>query len=278
MRWKGCADTPVGTAIPPVVKIGDSVYVGDGLRKKTEESTVFKYSITLDTWSSLPKCPTIEHGLAAMNNELIVIGGRKSDKATNIVYTFRDDKWQRVLPPMPTARYLPSATSHENRLILAVGGTLETKQDGEFIRTDIVEIYKKDDSWYSTKRLPFPLTQFTTYIVGDTCYTLGGVTDGDDTYITLYTTVSSLLENAVPADGRYSTPQIPITWEKLQDKHPLTFPSLVELDGKLVAMGGSADRYHRLGTKFISAYDFATDTWVKCKGAELPLPSTDQVY
>ena len=36
-------------------------------------------------------------------------------------------------------------------------------------------------------------------------------------------------------------------------------------------MGRSVDRNLRYGSKFISTYDFATDTWVECKGAELPL-------
>ena len=36
-------------------------------------------------------------------------------------------------------------------------------------------------------------------------------------------------------------------------------------------MGGSVDPNRRRGSKFISTYDFATDTWVECKGAELPL-------
>ena len=46
--------------------------------------------------------------------------------------------------------------------------------NGEFTHTDIIEIYKKDDCWYSTERLPFVLTQFTIQMIGDTCYTLGG--------------------------------------------------------------------------------------------------------
>lgn len=39
----------------------------------------------------------------------------------------------------------------------------------------------------------------------------------------------------------------------------------------LTAMGGTYDGRLRLGSKFISMYDFATDTWVECKGAELPV-------
>ena len=36
-------------------------------------------------------------------------------------------------------------------------------------------------------------------------------------------------------------------------------------------MGGSVDHQRCLGTWYISTYDFATDTWVECKGDELPL-------
>lgn len=84
--------------------------------------------------------------------------------------------------------------------------------------------------------------------------------------------MSSLLENDLRADSRYPIPPISTMWEKLEDKHPLTFSSLVELDGRLVAVGGSVDPKYRQGTKFISTYDFATNTWVECKGAEIPLP------
>ena len=254
------------------MKIGDNVYVGDGLRKDGDTSGIFKYSLTHDTWSRLPDCPTYQHGLATLDEELIVIGGHADGVASNLVYTFRNDKWQQVLPPMPTSRFNLSAASYENKLIIAAGGTLMVSINGEFTHTDRVEIYKKDDCWYSTKRLPFTLSQFTTQMMGDTCYTLGGTaTTPDDSSTALYASVSSLLTNAVPADTKYTTPQIPITWKRLQDKHPLTFPSLVELDGRLVVMGGSVGQKQRHGSKFISTYDFTTDTWVEYKGAELPL-------
>ena len=257
ISWRRCTDSPVTNAIPPTVKIGDNVYAGYGLRKRGEAKMIFKYSLTQDTWSPLPDCPTFQHGLATLDDELIVIGGLEAGQTSNKVYTFRDKKWQQVLPPMPTPRCLLCTASYENRLILAAGGTTRVNAKGEVMCTDKVEIYKKDGCWYSTKRLPFPVYQFTMQIVGDTCYILGGVTHIDNSSTTLYTTVSSLLENAA--------------WEKLQQAHPLTHPSLVELNGRLVVMGGSVDHKYRQGSKFISAYDSETDTWVECKGAELPL-------
>ena len=273
INWRRFTDSPVTNAIPPTVKIGDNVYVGYGLRKREDEKTIFKYSLTHDTWSRLPDCPTFQHGLGTLDDELIVIGGRAIDGlASNKVYTFRDDKWQQVLPPMPTPRELHSTASYKNKLIIAAGGIVCTNSKGETTRTDKVEIYKKDDCWYSTTRLPFPLTQFTIQMIRDTCYTLGGTADNfKQSSTALHASVSSLIENAVPADSKYTTPQIKSTWEELQAIHPLTFPSLVELDGRLVVMGGSVDRQHRRGSRFISTYDFAADTWVECKGAELPL-------
>ena len=255
------------------MKIGDNVYVGDGLRKLKYKTTIFKYSLTHDTWSHLPDCPTLQHGLATLDDELIVIGGLTPDNLqTNNVYTFRAAKWQQVLPPMPTPRGSLSTASYENKLIIAAGGTINLNFKGETTRTDVVEIYKKDDCWYSTTRLPFQITQFTIQVIGDKCFTLGGVANSyNDCYTALYASVSSLLEHAIPADSKYTTPQIQSTWEKIPEQHPLTCPSLVELDGRLVVIGGSVDELQRRGSKFISIYDFATDTWVECKGAELPL-------
>ena len=272
-EWTRCTDSPVTNAIPPTVKIGDNVYVGEALRKRGDETAIFKYSLTHDTWSRLPDCPTSQHGLATLDGELIVIGGNITGQLrTNNVYTFRNSKWKQVLPPMPTPRSLVSTTSYENKLIIAAGGTISRSSKGETTRTDRVEIYKKNDCWYSTKRLPFVITQFTMQMVGDTCYILGGTTYNPDYSSTaVYASVSSLRKDAVPADSKYTTPQIQSTWDRLQDKHPLTFPSLVELDGRLVVMGGSVDWKQRSGSKFISTYDFATDTWVEWKGAELPL-------
>ena len=82
ISWRRCTDSPVTNAIPPTVKIGDSVYVGCKLRNRGDDVTIFKYSLTHDTWSPLPDCPTIHHGLATLDDELIVIGGMISGKQT----------------------------------------------------------------------------------------------------------------------------------------------------------------------------------------------------
>lgn len=245
----------------------------------THEKRIFKYSITHGTWSTLPSCHgTYHQGLTTLDDELIAVGGKRAkDKtAVNTVYTFRGDEWKDILPAMPTPRWNLTAISHDNSVIIAAGGTTKRRSDGEFLRTDTVELYKRDTkSWYTTKRLPFELTQFSMCITDGTCYILGGgaaVKNYADSSTTLYATVTSLLDRAVStlAKSRFASPSE--TWEKFEDKHPLTYPSLVEMDGRLVAMGGSEHCEDRNGTTVVSEYNFSTKKWVMCTSSKLKQP------
>ena len=261
---------PLVTSSPQIVLIGDHVYVGGGFRINADtKNTVFKYSIQNDTWETLPYCQHTQFGLSTLNGELIVIGGLLAGKATNLVYTFRDGAWVKLLPPMPTSRYLFSTVSHENRYIIAAGGRIGEQTDGRAIKTDVVEIYDHNTKqWYNTIRLPSLTYTFTTCIIGGMCYKLGGT----GTTETMYVSLSSLNEDSVPADSTYSSPQIRKTWNVLKGLHPLIYTSLVEIGGTLTAMGGSYERELRRGTRYISTYDFTTDTWMECEGAQLPVP------
>ena len=258
---------PEPISVPQVVKIGNHVYVGGGMRRM--KGPMFKYSLHEDTWTVLPLCRTSGHSLATLDDELLAIGGMMPvNEVAHTVYTLRRNKWMEVLPPMPTPRCLHSSATHENRVIITAGGTTSIKETGERTQTDAVEIYIKDNQWYTTKRLPLPSSSFSLSIINDTCYILGGNT----TNYTMYATISSLLENAEPVDSQYSMPQCPVTWDQLKEKHPLILNTAVEINGNLFVMGGSPDIIMHHGTRFISTYDFATDTWVECKGAELPVP------
>ena len=275
MVWRKCADLPVARSATSVVRIGDSVYVSEGFTKPGDSYAIMKYILSQDTWMPLPPCPTYQHGLATLNEELIVIGGKVGPLVTrtNKVYTFRSNDWMEVLPPMPTPRSLLSTKSHENRMIIAAGGTKELKSNGEIVQTDVVEIYIKDRQWYTTKRLLFPLNSFSISIVGEMCYTLGGYGTPEQSCITIFATISSLLESAESADSsHYSVPQVPGTWKTLEDKHPLVHSTITDVDGKITALGGAVMKNSlKSGTKIISMYDFQSNSWVECKGAELPL-------
>ena len=80
--------------------------------------------------------------------------------------------------------------------------------------------------------------------------------------------LSSLIEGAVPAASLVQESKA----EWTTTEYPLYLSSIVELEGKLIAMGGSYDGVLRYGSKLISSYDFTTDMWVECQGVQLPVP------
>ena len=265
MTWERKADLPVGTSSPQIVKINNFMFVGGGFRGQFETSAIFQYHIIDHRWTTLCQCPVLDQGLASLNDELISVGGSCSQVATNIVYTFKDNQWKEVLPPMPTPCYHLSIVSY-NDLIVAAGGVTGRARDGKSLRTPAVEIYIRDRQWYITKPIAIPLALASTCVINDTCYILGG----NHCLTTLQVSLSSLIEEAIPATRLSVAQERKVGWTTTA--YPLHLPSIVELEGKLVAMGGSCDVVLRRGTRFISSYDFAADMWVECQGAQLPVP------
>ena len=255
------------------MKIGDWVFVGGGFRIKDDSSDIFQYSISGNTWTTLPQCPAFHQGLTTLNGELVSVGGMDSQGITNTVYTLSDDKWKEAIPPMPSPRCLLSTVSDNDGLIVAVGGRTGTARDGRALRTQAVEIYIRDRQWYTTKQLPIPISALSMCILGDMLYILGGVGRKiQDSRIALCASLPTLIEEAAPANVSSVVPETKEEWSILTAEHPLLYSSIIELDGKLVAMGGSHEEVLRRGTRFISSYDFVADVWVECHGAQLSVP------
>ena len=269
MTWEKKADLPVGISSPQIVKINNFVFVGGGLRNRFETSVTFQYHIIDNRWTTLCQCPVRCQGLASLNDELISVGGICSQVATNTVYTFKDNQWKEVLPPMPTPRYNLSTMSH-NDLIVVAGGSTGKARDGELLKTQAVEIYIRDRQWYITKPMPIPLALASTCVIGNTCYMLGGTGEPEHSLTTLQASLSSLIEEAIPATRLSVAHDRKVEWTTTA--YPLYLSSIVKLEGKLIAMGGSYDAVLRYGSRFISSYDFAADMWVECQGAQLPVP------
>lgn len=238
------------------------------MRKHDVSIDIFKYSISRNTWTALPHCPTYEHGLAELNHELVVIGGkiqhRITSEATDVVYTLKNRTWKKVLPRMSTPRCHLSVVSLKGTTIVAVGGVTSVSSVGKPLLTDAVEVYIQGrPQWYSTRALPAPSSLLSTVVIGNTCYVLGG---NATPHAAFRIALSSLLGNF------RSETAVSATWEQLLGNHPLICSSPVEINGKIVAVGGSVDTKLRQGTGFVSSYDFASNVWVECKSAQLPVP------
>ena len=102
--------------------------------------------------------------------------------------------------------------------------------------------------------------------INETCYILGGTARKDSVKIVICSTIFALLENATVSR------QHVLPWKRLPDEHPLCCSTPVELNGRLVTVGGSSHPMQREGTRFIGAYDYNIGMWVECKGAQLPVP------
>ena len=107
-------------------------------------------------------------------------------------------------------------------------------------------------------------------MIDDTCYILGGTGEPKHSLTLLQVSLSSLIEEAIPATRLSVAQERKVEWTTTA--YPLYLPSIVRLEGKLIAMGGSCDAVLRHGTRFISSYDFAADMWVECQEAKLPVP------
>ena len=140
---------------------------------------------------------------------------------------------------MITSRYSLSTLSHQNRLIVAAGGIVGVDRADQVHRTDIVEIYSSTEGkWLSTKRLPFPRSDSPVVIIQEKCFILGGATaETSLSHITTFEDVETLLLHTT-AKEKGSTLKTP-RWRKLPAHHPLTSPSSVELNQRLLTTGGS---------------------------------------
>jgi hypothetical protein len=255
VTWQRAANIPTATSSPRIVKIKDFVFVGGG----NHMTSIFRYSIIRDKWITLLQCPAYHQGLTTLNEELISVGGRSSQGVTNTVYTFRDEEWKEVLPPILTPRMHLIAVSHNNELIVAAGGSTDTDSDGSIRTIDTVEVYIHNRQWYAIKQLSIPFKISSTCVMDDTCY-MFGVREA------LHISLPNLMKTALQTND----PNAQREWKMLRAEQPIFLSSLVELDGKLAAMGGSCDGQLRVGTTYISFYDSTADTWVGCKRAQLP--------
>ena len=103
------ADLPIPTADATAVLIGRNVYLAGGIAPDVRSAMIVQvYNIDTGKWSILPPAPQYWSEAIAINNNLVLIGGRESstDKRTNMVSTWlvAEEKWTQTIPPMSTRR------------------------------------------------------------------------------------------------------------------------------------------------------------------------------
>ena len=251
------------------IVINGKIYYGGGLTDDNEY-IVCCYDPSQDKWTTLPPLPVRYFSLGQINGKLVAVGGQKiiiDEEKNNEMHTAYDEssqKWEEVVPPMPTARDTPGVLSVQSALVVAGGDTSTF--------SDVVEIFKPDTSqWYRTDPLPTACSDMLLVAIGNTCYGLGGY-NGSQLNQALYASVDDLLGNAVPANQttHSGSSDTQSAWKTLPNT-PTYWPTAAVLAGKLLAIGGSETSRGGADMKEVYMYSPSTgNSWIYI--SDLPAP------
>ena len=90
------------------VVVQGRVYVGGGYAGfKSDNYIVMEYDLSSGKWTKLPPYEVKFFAMAVINNQLVLVGGIKSDLVC--VWRAESQKWTQNFPEMPTGRSLCSA-------------------------------------------------------------------------------------------------------------------------------------------------------------------------
>ena len=266
VKWRRAADLPVDMYQHSVVRIGDTICCGGGFTGNNINTArqVFQYDPKEDKWTApFPLCPTIYFGLTHLEGRLVAVGGKEwnapLDTPINHVYTLKGSQGWTFLPPMPTARIFPTVFTF-NAHIISCGGIISRTDRHNYTCTNAVEIFSSDTSqWFTAQPLPMPIHLLSPTIIGDTCHLIGGLKSERGRSFPCDISVTASL----PLSCTQST-----VWKNIHPC-PLAGSAAVELDGQLVAVGGTTqERAHTS----VHVYIPSSDSWRELADSDLSLP------
>ena len=171
MKWEKAAPTPVGRYGHSAVILNGLVYVGSGVETGGNVSFVIDvYNPNEDKWGTPIDAPRCGFGMTALNNKLVIVGGKnkKGDTSKTVRSLEKSNQWEEVTS-MPTARYNCTAVGY-NAMLLVIGG-----MSSDDVALATVELFDtKKDRWYTCDDLPKPHSFLQPLVVKNTLYLLGG--------------------------------------------------------------------------------------------------------
>ena len=228
------ADLLIPTTYATAVLIGRNVYLAGGVAPDVRSDQIVQvYNIDTGKWSTLPPAPQYHSEAIAINNNLVLIGGRESstEKITNMVSTWlvEEEKWTQTIPPMSTRRVRPGALLLKNYLFVFGG-----RGDDKETLLDSFEVLNIEKNQWSSGRglLPQPLKNLKLGLFGDavilTSAWIGTTTP---------TTKSWKIPVRVLEDSVTNSSFQPIQWTPIANT-PCYLPSLLANSKQPVLIGG----------------------------------------
>ena len=242
------------------------MYVGGGYAGHDDGASnyiVMTYDISTGKWATLPPYRAQYFAMTAINNQLVLVGGREHDDNRSKVVGVWDagnQQWTHPYPEMLTERSLCSAVVYRDWLVVAGGLSIDTKN------VSSVEVMNTNSKqWYAGPSTPETWSYMRTAVVGDTCYFMGGVIkkNTDKVYTVSLSALTSGLTSKDP--GKKSPMWSEVSGLQLTDSTPLS------ISGSLLAVGGK-DKDHK-AVPAIYLYKPDIGKWVKV--GDLPTPRKD---
>ena len=245
---------PMSIPIQSVLVQG-TLYVGGGHTDNNNEYIVMAYGISAGKWAMLPPYSLRLFAMTAIDNHLVLVGGRRSNCSPLLgVWSEDSKKWTHPYPDMTTPRYQCSAVVYKQYLVVAggMGPTGLNMSSVEIMNTD-------NESWYAGSQTPIAWRNMKTAVVGDTCYSMGGLIEGVLYTNKVYSVSLPALVSQLSSDSSAKDTQ---PWKELPPL-PVTRATPLSTSGTLLAVGGKGE-----DGKAVRLYQPDTGKWVKV--ADMP--------
>jgi len=173
LTWEKCADLPSPLYSASVALHDNKIYTMANITPDIESyNYVYVYDINNNQWDKLSPPGQHKGTLQIIDNKVTIIGGwdNTTNKRTNKVTTFINNRWTNYYPNMLKARSRPGVLSHLD-YVIAVGGVLD---DGTI--SDEIEVlnYKQSPHWVIARiKLPEPMFNPSLTISGHLLYIVG---------------------------------------------------------------------------------------------------------
>ena len=243
---------PVSMVSCQAVVIGDKVYVGGGYRGifHAPYNVMMVYNIHTGTWGELPRYGSEYFGMAAVNNQLVLVGGRNvlSGRATNVLGVWEEGSqtWTHPFPEMFTPRWYSSVVSYQRWLVVAGGND---RRGSYQKKVELLDTHSRQ--WYKGSPLPDECSRMSSTINGNMWFLTSGYTFHQENKRVFSVYLDELISQAVSS----STCVISSPWQTLTDT-PSTKSTVLILNGALVSVGGNR-------SSAIYLYQPSSRSWVK---------------
>ena len=243
LKWKKSGEMPSGVWGAHAVEVGGKVYIGGGCDYK-----VLEYTVQGGQWRKI-ETPVHSFGMAVVNDQLIIIGGRDREKdLTDQVWVLESDSntWTQPFPAMPTAREWVSAMGYK-RWVLVVGGDEERC-------VEVLNVVSKQ--WYTAASLNSYASRPSLTVIQDILYVVGGK-------FAVSVSIPILISDAMSRSTASNEPRS-TEWQPLPDT-PTYHPAVTSFHDLLLAVGACNS-----SSSTIAMYLPQTEQWLTV--AQLPSP------